>query len=72
VDEGGEYPTAKGGETGPEGDTVKSESSKDRAGVDRAHCMIPGQYRIMFAVVTVSSVMVYDTQHEVCLALHCV
>jgi hypothetical protein len=27
--------------------------------------MIPGRYRIMFAVVTVSAVMVYDTQHEV-------
>jgi hypothetical protein len=70
VDIGGESPTSKGVEIGQDGDP-KSDSSKGRAaaGVDRAHCMIPGQYRIMFAVVTVSSVMVYDTQHEVCLCV---
>jgi hypothetical protein len=68
----GESPSPKGGVTGHEGDP-KGDSSKGRAGAgagaDRTHCMIPGQYRIMFAVVTVSSVMVYDTQHEVCLCL---
>ena len=42
----------------------KKEEAKDEVRVEEKS-MIPGSYRIMFAVVTISSVLVYDTQHEV-------
>ena len=43
----------------------KIEETKDEVKMEEKS-MIPGSYRIMFAVVTTSSVLVYDTQHEVC------
>lgn len=34
------------------------------AGQDTPAAMIPGEYRLVFAVVTLGSVFVYDTQHS--------
>ena len=51
--------TAVSGSLGDKKDETKiDEKSEERS-------MIPGNYRMMFAVVTISSVLVYDTQHEV-------
>ena len=50
--------------TTPVADKKEEEEAKDEVKVEEKS-MIPGSYRIMFAVVTISSVLVYDTQHEV-------
>ena len=55
------------GPTAVENDEVANENERDvskEAGAE-IEAMIPGRYRVVFAVVTVSSVLVYDTQHEV-------
>ena len=44
---------------------VQGESDANQEAEAEVDAMIPGRYRVVFAVVTVSSVLVYDTQHEV-------
>jgi chromatin assembly factor 1 subunit B len=66
IDPSGGGSSGSSGEGGVGGSGEVSEGVSDSKVVES---MIPGAYRMIFAVVTVSAVMVYDTQHQVTLSL---